>query len=185
MIAFMLSLYFSCLLMIAGCTKLANRQPLLRTLNTIKILPDFSVLVIARALPWFEILFALFLASNVAATLASAINIAIFVVFLIVRVVVMRTAPDVDCGCYGSALTKQRHSSIDFLVSIIWLTLTLLLFSLSAIGTTLPQSYTITSFGSVSMLGIALLGRIYFVRHYASDHVEIKPLLPANEGRSK
>jgi uncharacterized membrane protein YphA (DoxX/SURF4 family) len=78
------------------------------SIDNYKVLPEWAVLVVARTLPWFELLLGVVLLSGrfsrVSSTAASALLTLFFV--LMVRAYVRGEA--IDCGCFGPGEAISR-----------------------------------------------------------------------------
>jgi putative oxidoreductase len=71
------------------------------SVDSYKILPEWAVLVVARALPWFELALGVVLMSGVALRHASLVAAGLLGVFFTLMIVSYARGLTIDCGCFG------------------------------------------------------------------------------------
>lgn len=102
----------------AAWTKL--REPWLlfaMSIDAYKVLPQWAVLVVARALPWFELALGLVLISGRLPKISSVAASALLALFFGLMVRAYAVGEKIDCGCFGpgeaiSPLTLARDGSL-------------------------------------------------------------------------
>ena len=177
-----ISLYFSILLLAAGCAKLEDRRPLLATLKAIFGKHQPIRIVMGRILPWFEILLAFAIASGIWPILTSSINTLAFCVFFVVKLYLRWRAPEVDCNCYGAA-TSTPVTITALLVGGIWLSLSVVLLWLTIAGNLHSFAFNPISTIVILLLGTTLIIRIFHRHSSGRLPVLVRPLIPYNEVR--
>jgi uncharacterized membrane protein YphA (DoxX/SURF4 family) len=86
----------------AAYTKL--RQPWVlfaMSIQSYQVLPDGAVTLLARALPWFELLLGLWLVAGVALRYAAGLASAVLLGFFAVMLRAYFKGMTIDCGCFG------------------------------------------------------------------------------------
>lgn len=102
----------------AAWTKL--REPWLlfaMAIDAYKVLPQWAVMVVARALPWFELALGLVLISGRLPKISSITASALLALFLSLMVHAYATGDKIACGCFStneaiSPLTLARDGSL-------------------------------------------------------------------------
>jgi uncharacterized membrane protein YphA (DoxX/SURF4 family) len=87
----------------AAYTKLS--QPWLvfaMSIDSYGILPEWGVLAVARALPWFELLLGIALASGFGLRYWALIATGLLVFFLAMMIRAYALGMGIDCGCFGA-----------------------------------------------------------------------------------
>jgi hypothetical protein len=98
-----LEAYFAALLGVAGFAKVHQRQQFALTLRQQRILPHWSIPLIALILPWGELLIAELLIVGIAKALTAGIVLTLFLSFLVFKLILMVSQPKADCGCSGAS----------------------------------------------------------------------------------
>ena len=106
----LLRLLLACVFLYSAYTKL--RQPWLlfaMSVDSYGLLPEWAVLLVARTLPWLELLLGLTLASGYALPYAALFASAQLLLFFSVLVRSYFKGLGIDCGCFGvgEALTPK------------------------------------------------------------------------------
>jgi uncharacterized membrane protein YphA (DoxX/SURF4 family) len=102
----------------AAYTKLS--QPWLvfaMSIDSYGILPEWGVLAVARALPWFELILGIALASGFGLRYWALIATGLLVFFLAMMIRAYALGMGIDCGCFGagealSAKTLARDGAL-------------------------------------------------------------------------
>ncbi len=86
----------------AAYTKLSQSWLLFAmSINAYKVLPAWAVEVVARTLPWFELLLGLSLIAGIWLRYSSALAASILTVFFILMLRSYGLGMEIDCGCFG------------------------------------------------------------------------------------
>jgi uncharacterized membrane protein YphA (DoxX/SURF4 family) len=86
----------------AAWTKLRDPWALFAlSIDSYQLLPQWAVEVVARTLPWLELLIGLLLMAGLRLRLASAITSLLLVLFLGLAVRARLKGMQIDCGCFG------------------------------------------------------------------------------------
>lgn len=123
---FILQLVLGGILLVAAFAKL--NLPWMNfalSVDSYQILPDWAVLLVARFLPWFELLLGLVLISGFGIRWTGSLTTILLMLFFAVVVRSYRNGLTIDCGCFGpgeklDAMTLVRDGS--FVVMSILLT---------------------------------------------------------------
>src|SRR5207247_1878465 len=97
-----LRLLLAAVFLYAAYTKL--RQPWLlfaMSIDSYHMLPEWAVLLVARTLPWIELLLGLLLASGFGLPYAALATSAQLLIFFSVMVRAYAKGLGIDCGCFG------------------------------------------------------------------------------------
>lgn len=163
MLALLLSAYFACLLMVAGCAKLDDPHLFESTLRVLRVLPRRMIRPASRIIPWLEMVFAVVLISGISPFITASVNLVLFASFLFTKLVLFIREPTSDCGCYGSA-SRRNIDPANITVSILFVVLAVALLWLE----TSPQPTSATPRIAASLLllsfGFAMIRRV-FQRH--------------------
>lgn len=87
------------------------------SIDNYKVLPQWAVMVVARTLPWFELLLGLVLLTGRLPRVSSATASALLTLFFGMMVRAYAKGDKIDCGCFGpgeaiSPLTLLRDGSL-------------------------------------------------------------------------
>ena len=118
MVALALRVALGAVFVYAAWTKL--RQPwelFAMSIDAYKVLPDWAVLVVARTLPWAEMLIGLALMAGRWLRISSAAASLLLLMFFVLMVRAYIKGMQIDCGCFGpgdaiSVLTLARDGSL-------------------------------------------------------------------------
>jgi hypothetical protein len=102
-LTFAFDCYFAAVLGIAGIAKLDDPAPFAATLRRSRLLPAWSIGTIGSLLPWCEIFLAAALVIGVAPVLVAALIVLLFAGFLASQSLLLLTASEGSCDCYGAA----------------------------------------------------------------------------------
>lgn len=163
MLVLLLSAYFACLLMVAGCAKLDDPHLFESTLRVLRILPRRMIWPASRIVPWLEMVFAVVLISGISPLIAASVNLVLFTSFLVTKLVLFIREPTSDCGCYGSTY-RRNIDPANITVSILFVVLAAALLWLGI--STQPSGVTPRIVAALLLLsfGFAMVRRI-FQRH--------------------
>ena len=112
-----LQLVLGGILLVAALAKLTSPwMSFALSVDSYQILPDWAVLLIARFLPWFELLLGLALISGFGIRWTGALTTILLLLFFAVVVRSYRNGLTIDCGCFGpgeklDAMTLVRDGS--------------------------------------------------------------------------
>jgi len=70
-------------------------------IDSYQILPDWAVELVARTLPWFELLLGVWLIAGLWRRLSTPVASLLLVVFFVLMVRAMIKGMQIDCGCFG------------------------------------------------------------------------------------
>jgi uncharacterized membrane protein YphA (DoxX/SURF4 family) len=70
-------------------------------IDSYQVLPDWAVEMVARALPWFELLLGVVLITGLWRRLSTPVASLLLVVFFVMMVRAMIKGMQIDCGCFG------------------------------------------------------------------------------------
>jgi uncharacterized membrane protein YphA (DoxX/SURF4 family) len=101
-IILVLRLLLGAIFVYAAYTKL--RHPWLvfaMSIDAYGLLPEWAVLLVARALPWTELVLGLMLLSGVWVKYASAALALLIGIFFLIMVLAWGKGMGIDCGCFG------------------------------------------------------------------------------------
>jgi uncharacterized membrane protein YphA (DoxX/SURF4 family) len=94
--------FLALVLLIAGISKLGDRELFTGVVRAYGLLPEFTVSYVSRLLPLAEILVAVGLVSNLSATWPVTAAATLFFVFgLATSINLLRGRRDISCGCFG------------------------------------------------------------------------------------
>lgn len=154
-ISFILSLYLAAVLGTAGLVKL--EQP--NTFNTIllryKLVPKTAVKGICNYFPWVEIAVAALLVSGVLPLIVATGTVVLFVGFLVVKVRLVATKRNGDCGCFGAAY-KEKVDLSSVLTATIMLMFSSVHWLLVAQGMTLGSPWRVAASAAFAACGLYL-----------------------------
>jgi len=86
----------------AAYTKLSQSWLLFAmAINAYKVLPTWAVEVVARSLPWFELLLGLLLVGGIWLRYTASIAAALLSVFFVMMLRSYGLGMEIDCGCFG------------------------------------------------------------------------------------
>ena len=86
----------------AAYTKLIQHWSLFAiSINSYRILPDWAVELLARGLPWVELLLGLWLLAGVGLRYASGVASGLLLFFFAVMLRAHLKGQGIDCGCFG------------------------------------------------------------------------------------
>ena len=71
------------------------------SIESYKLLPEWAVLLVARTLPWLELLLGLWLVSGFGLRWSGLITTAQLLVFLFMMLRAYLKGMEIDCGCFG------------------------------------------------------------------------------------
>ena len=87
----------------AGIEKISNPEQFAIAISNYKLLPIFSLNLIAITLPWLEVVSGILLLFGIAIKENSAIIGALMVSFTIMVIIAVLRGLDIDCGCFGTS----------------------------------------------------------------------------------
>ena len=139
---FVLDIYFAMVLGTSGLAKIDSPAHFATVLRRQQLLPAWSVPLISKTFPWFEIIiaFLLLLAENIFKTLVVFIVFALFLLFSIIKLILLVRGQSTDCGCYGKALSQKIEES-GIVVAVVQVIFALGLFVLTLWQFPLPRIY--------------------------------------------
>jgi uncharacterized membrane protein YphA (DoxX/SURF4 family) len=70
-------------------------------IDSYQVLPDWAVELVARALPWFELLLGVVLIAGLWRRLSTPVASLLLAVFFVLMVRAMIKGMQIDCGCFG------------------------------------------------------------------------------------
>ncbi|MCX6149240.1 MAG: methylamine utilization protein [Ignavibacteriales bacterium] len=117
--------YYTCyyfiavVLFVSGVSKIIDPQPLLDTLNLIKILSDEIRIAIATALPMVELTIAALLIARVKVKLTLVLASILFFSFLVFSVYGTIAGFNAECGCFGK-IYNQKFNTVLIIRNIIF-----------------------------------------------------------------
>ncbi len=101
-IALVLRVLLGAIFLYAAWTKLREPWGIFAIgIDSYQILPAWAVEVVARTLPWFELLLGVWLIAGLWRGISSAITSALLIVFFSLMVRAMIKGMQIDCGCFG------------------------------------------------------------------------------------
>ena len=105
-----LRVFLAAVFVYAAWTKL--RQPWLvfaMSIDTYELLPEWAVLVLARTLPWLELIVGVLLLAGICARFTTAVAAVFLGSFFTIMLLSYGNGMGIDCGCFGlgEALTLQ------------------------------------------------------------------------------
>lgn len=121
-ILLLLQVYLATVLGVSGLAKAVNSKQFAVTLRSQRILPNWSIDWISYLVPWLAMLLALLLVVGVLPIVVGTITLLIFISFLIIEIILLKTKRNQQCGCYGMA-HPQKVDEASVTVSIIFVTL--------------------------------------------------------------
>lgn len=107
LLAFTGELYFAAVLGVAGLAKIGNPRRFATALLQQKIFPAWCINIFVKIVPWIEIVIALMVIFNAVEPLTAILILALFIVFLGLKIFLLATGRVEDCGCYGSAKPEE------------------------------------------------------------------------------
>jgi uncharacterized membrane protein YphA (DoxX/SURF4 family) len=115
-----LRLLLAAVFLYAAYSKL--RQPWLlfaMSIDSYRLLPEWAVLLVARTLPWLELLLGLLLASGLWLPYAALVTSAQLLLFFSVMLLSYGRGLGIDCGCFGvgEALSAKTLARDGFFVA--------------------------------------------------------------------
>ena len=87
----------------AGIEKISNPEQFAIAISNYKLLPIFSLNLIAITLPWLEVVSGTLLIFGISIKENSAIIGALMVSFTIMVIIAVLRGLDIDCGCFGTS----------------------------------------------------------------------------------
>ena len=87
----------------AGIEKTSNPEQFAIAISNYKLLPIFSLNLIAITLPWLEVVSGTLLIFGISIKENSAIIGALMVSFTIMVIIAVLRGLDIDCGCFGTS----------------------------------------------------------------------------------
>jgi peroxiredoxin/uncharacterized membrane protein YphA (DoxX/SURF4 family) len=136
-ILFMIELYFSVTLCVAGLSKVSDSEHFRATLYRQHLLPERAISFFSIIFPYIEIALALFLMTGFLPFISSITLVLLFVGFLLVKATLFHAHQDADCGCYGSTRLEAK-AEISLAVSVCQLLLSLILLWLVVVAPPFP-----------------------------------------------
>ena len=121
-ILLLLQAYLAVVLGISGLAKAVNPRQFAATLQRQRILPDWSIECISYLVPWLEMVLALLLVVGVLPIVIGIITMLVFMSFLTIEIIVLKTNRHKQCGCYGMA-HRQKVDEASVAVSTIFIIL--------------------------------------------------------------
>ncbi len=139
---FLLDIYFAMVLGTSGLAKIDSPAYFATVLRRQQLLPAWSINLISKAFPWFEIIiaFLLLLAESTCKILVVSTVCVLFLTFLLIKVILLVRGQSTDCGCYGKALSQKIEES-GIVVAVVQAIFALGLFSLTLWQLPLPRIY--------------------------------------------
>ncbi|HZO73320.1 MAG TPA: MauE/DoxX family redox-associated membrane protein [Ktedonobacteraceae bacterium] len=182
---YILDIYFSAVLGIAGISKIDGPQAFIISLRRHYLLPEKSVSFIGICFPWIEICLSVLLLAATG-TIKLIVTICVLICFVLFSYFNVATRfkhrSTSDCGCFGKAL-QRRGMNTNGITSLIQLVLAFLLTITALQSDTLSWIYYLTS--SVLFVGtyVWLLWRTW-CRYRRLNAVRSQALSPlaAKEG---
>lgn len=107
LVAYVVTLYFACVLAVSGLSKLRDPQAFGATLGKHGLLPIQVIRPVAVGLPWGQVALAVVLPFGIFAQATSSLVLLLFVIFLAVEVFLVVSKRATDCGCYGVAFPQR------------------------------------------------------------------------------
>jgi uncharacterized membrane protein YphA (DoxX/SURF4 family) len=102
-VAILARLFLAGLFIVAAVAKLREPWPLFAaSIDTMQILPEWGVILVARTLPWAELVLGLVLLSGFFLRYSSLVSTGLIAAFLSILVRSYLRGMTVDCGCFGS-----------------------------------------------------------------------------------
>jgi uncharacterized membrane protein YphA (DoxX/SURF4 family) len=97
-----LRVFIGAVFVYAAYTKLRDPWTLFAmSIDAYQMLSDWMVTLVARTLPWFELILGLALISGVALRWSSSVAAALMLVFFVMMAVSYAKGMQIDCGCFG------------------------------------------------------------------------------------
>lgn len=154
-VVFLLTLYFSAILGIAGLTKLDDPRFFRSVLHHQQILPKWGINGVSKIFPWIEILLsvALLASPNLYKVAVAFLLLFLFLTFFIFNILLYRRKRSgANCGCFGKHV-ERKGLNTDIITSFIQLILAVLLVVLLFWAHPLSMGYYLVS----SILNIVIL----------------------------
>ncbi len=85
----------------AGAEKISDPKGFSQAIYNYKILPDYTVNLLAITLPWLELVSGILLLFGISVKENSAIISALLVIFIVAVAVSLLRGLNIDCGCFG------------------------------------------------------------------------------------
>lgn len=151
---YILDIYFSAVLGIAGISKIDGSQAFIISLRRLYLLPEKSANFIGICFPWIEICLSilLLLATGTIKLIVTICVLSCFILFFYFNVTVrLRHRSTSDCGCFGKAL-QRRGVNTNGITSLIQLILAFLLTIMAFRSDTLSWIYYLA--GSTLFVGM-------------------------------
>jgi uncharacterized membrane protein YphA (DoxX/SURF4 family) len=100
--ALVLRIVLAAVFFYAAYTKLSQPWVMFAiAIDAYHLLPEGAVVMVARTLPWFELLIGLLLLSGVLPRISSALATAVLLGFFVILVRSYVKGLDIECGCFG------------------------------------------------------------------------------------
>jgi uncharacterized membrane protein YphA (DoxX/SURF4 family) len=97
-----LRVFIGAVFVYAAYTKLRDPWTLFAmSIDAYQMLSDWMVTLVARTLPWFELILGLALISGIALRWSSAVAAALMLAFFVMMAVSYAKGMQIDCGCFG------------------------------------------------------------------------------------
>jgi Methylamine utilisation protein MauE len=109
------SALLGCLLLLAGVSKLGDRESRLVTIQGYRLLPDAGERLVAHVLPHTEIVLGALLLIGLGAPVVPAAAMVLFLVFLVaLSINLARGRRELDCGCFALFRAEGRAPRISW-----------------------------------------------------------------------
>lgn len=100
-IALIFRLALGIIFLYAGIEKIIVPQEFATAIYNYRLLPDWSINVLAVILPWLEVFLAAGLISGIYVRGASLLSALLFLVFAVALTISLGRGLDINCGCFG------------------------------------------------------------------------------------
>ncbi len=108
----------------AGVSKIFSRHMFLSTVQTLPFLSNSSALLIAKTLPWLELLLGIFLVTGAFTQYIAWISLTLLAIFSLIAIIAVAKKIDIPCSCFG-ATSKEPLSLKTVLRNALLILLTL------------------------------------------------------------
>lgn len=91
----------------ASASKLSNPEEFAVAISNYKVLPLFSINIIAITLPWIEFVIGLFLLFGISVRESAIVSSILMLVFIFMVGLALIRGLDINCGCFGTFEAQQ------------------------------------------------------------------------------
>lgn len=127
LVGLVVRLILGCIFIYASFDKIQNPASFAEIIYNYRILPAWTINVLAITLPWLEIIIGCFLILGIARTGSSFLLSGILVVFIIALALAILRGLDINCGCFSISASGDKVAISRLLEDVVLLGLSLYL----------------------------------------------------------